>query len=243
MRIHLALLAPLLLGGCAAWQVPTSGGTLPPALRGNAGVTCVLYLDLNGNGWHDQGEPPVPELPVVLDGKARTMTDACGRFRFDGLAPGFHRLSVEPGEVPSVYEGMDRVDQNVRAGTETANAVFEVGMARPRPVATARAAPPTLPVVHQVSATALEAASEVEKQRALVAIEQAAGRLARLRTSGYQVLVQDTLARVEGALTEARGLVAAGDAAGAQRLAGLSATALDESRKRIETETQQPLRW
>lgn len=72
-----------------------------------------VWLDENGNGLQDSGEPGMEGVTVVLlhisadyaeTEAARTATDANGRYRFDAVRPGTYRVQIElpDGFVPTV---------------------------------------------------------------------------------------------------------------------------------------------
>ncbi len=67
----------------------------------------LCWLDKNENGLQDSGEPGIPNVVVTLwrvlpDGSLSNMgeavTDAYGRYRFDGLYPGVYQASFDPGK-------------------------------------------------------------------------------------------------------------------------------------------------
>jgi len=67
------------------------------------------WVDTNGNGLQDHGEPPLPGVRITLlavgaDGSLAEVgmatTDQYGLYRFDGLRPGAYRVRVE---LPSGY--------------------------------------------------------------------------------------------------------------------------------------------
>lgn len=241
---RIALTALFALTGCGGAHIArTKAADLPATLRGSHIVEGVVYLDVNANGWRDQSEPSIPDLPILLDGTVPATTDPCGQFAFSGLAGGFHRISVDPAEMPAVYSGAPRVSQNIRAGKESANARFEVAVVPPRQVVTVVQKTATVTPAPPVSATALAAALEADKAKAQVAIREVAMHLERIKTSGYAVLVRDIITRIDGSLADARQLVEIGDPAAALRLVTSSQAAVQEARKRIESETRQPLRW
>lgn len=256
MRINYRLLRSYFLPCALALLAASYGGpvfaasvkakNLPEALQGSQSLNGAVFLDVNSNGWRDQGEPAIPELPILLDGIVWALTDSCGQFAFSGLSEGLHTIVIEPAEMPVVYSGAAKVTQTVFAGKATRNSRFEVGLfpPKPRPVVIVKAEKKkkVLTAVEKVAPSA-SVLAEAEKQKALAAIAVVNHQLDRVKSSGYAVLVRDTVTRIEAALAEASSLSDAGDYAGALRLAGLSATAMDEARKRIETETQQPLRW
>ncbi|TVP42678.1 MAG: hypothetical protein EA350_14965 [Gemmatimonadales bacterium] len=74
-------------------------GTLPALER--SGVSGVVYLDENGNGRPDPGEPTVPGVRVVVEGRSVT-TDAEGRYSAENLTP-FEatRVSIHAPSVPN----------------------------------------------------------------------------------------------------------------------------------------------
>ena len=76
-------------------------GTRPGASSAGGGrIEGVVFLDTNGNGRPDAGEGFVANVTVVLDGLYAVRTDALGRYAFDFVASGEHRLQVLPDNVP-----------------------------------------------------------------------------------------------------------------------------------------------
>lgn len=64
-----------------------------------------LLHDANGNGQPDEGDRPLDEVVVLLDGGARSELVTKGRFRFDAVRAGSHHVellveSLEPGTTP-----------------------------------------------------------------------------------------------------------------------------------------------
>ncbi len=57
---------------------------------GNTWANVVLFMDLNGNGKYDKGEPVA-------------VTDADGRFTFTGVENKGHAVYIMPGSIPNVY--------------------------------------------------------------------------------------------------------------------------------------------
>ncbi len=246
--VRLAGLLPVTLmivtSGCGGGGiVRTKAADLPASLRGGHVVEGVVYLDVNANGWRDQSEPLIPDLPILLDGSVHSVTNACGQFAFSGLSMGFHRVSVDPAEMPAVYAGAHKVSQNIRAGKETAKSLFEVAVTAPK--STTTIVQRTTQVIQSttLSPAALAAALEAEKAKALVAIKEVAMQLDRIKASGFAPLVKDTVTRIEGAIADAHRLIEIGDPGSALRLATGTGPAVEEARKRIESETQRPLRW
>lgn len=52
-----------------------------------------VFYDLNGNGLDDAGEPGLPGAKVQLDDNHTATTDGTGRFIFNAIEPGEHRLA------------------------------------------------------------------------------------------------------------------------------------------------------
>jgi len=60
----------------------------PPELRG------VLFVDLNANGEYDADEPPLSQIPLLLDEEILASTDEEGRASFTDLEPGEHTATI-----------------------------------------------------------------------------------------------------------------------------------------------------
>lgn len=84
------------------------------------------YLDGNGNGTRDANEPGIAGIIVFLDGIQAVRTDTAGHYRFDDVADGPHRITVNADALPlpwSMQSGggngsfMTTVDVGVRATT------------------------------------------------------------------------------------------------------------------------------
>jgi hypothetical protein len=66
-----------------------------------AGVSGLVFLDENGNGIRDPGEPGVPGVRVLVEGRA-VVTDAEGRYTADHLLPWeATRISVHEPSIPN----------------------------------------------------------------------------------------------------------------------------------------------
>ncbi len=89
-----------------------------------AGVGDRVWLDINGNGRQDAGEPGIAGVVVRLTGTdidgnsvdRSDITDSDGSYRFEGLQPGFYQVTIE---VPAGYRvtaanqgSDDRIDSN-----------------------------------------------------------------------------------------------------------------------------------
>jgi uncharacterized repeat protein (TIGR01451 family) len=60
-----------------------------------------VFMDCNGNGIQDPGEPGVPAVRVWLETGVSITTDAEGRFSFCGLSPRSHVLRVDRSTLPA----------------------------------------------------------------------------------------------------------------------------------------------
>jgi SdrD B-like domain len=59
-----------------------------------------VYLDGNGNGIRDANESGVAAIIVILDGIQAVSTDQTGLYRFDNVADGPHRITVNADALP-----------------------------------------------------------------------------------------------------------------------------------------------
>jgi cell division septation protein DedD len=66
-------------------------GLLRP-FRGD--IDGVVFQDDDGQGKYSPGLPPLAHVEIVLDGVTYSRTDAAGRFRFDGVSSGRHRVEA-----------------------------------------------------------------------------------------------------------------------------------------------------
>ncbi|RSM46053.1 hypothetical protein DMA12_12265 [Amycolatopsis balhimycina DSM 5908] len=101
--------------GCT--PVTTLGVDHPEDLTLDAGlveprnrVGDFVWLDTNGNGLQDAGEPGVPDVPVVLkDGSgkqlATTKTDGGGKYLFDNLSDGSYQVCFDIAHLPAPVAG------------------------------------------------------------------------------------------------------------------------------------------
>lgn len=219
----------------ANWILATAmlagGVAAAPAPRGRAYIAGLVYLDVNRNGWRDAREPGIPDLPIEVDGGIRVLTDRTGGFTVPGLSEGAHRLTIEQSEIPVEFRPFRKLFREVHASADP-GLPLEIRLSwRPTP-----------PQIVMVSSTVTEAPGD-DRPRALVAIEQVERKLGRLKSSGYQILVQEAVTRAEAALREARLSLDGGDAASALHIAEAWSGAVEEARRQIESQTRQSIRW
>ena len=55
-----------------------------------------IFFDYNGNGKHEQNEPPVPSARINLDGSNLTSTNSTGHYEIRQVAEGIHQLKIFP---------------------------------------------------------------------------------------------------------------------------------------------------
>jgi len=58
-------------------------------------ISGVVFVDSLHKGVYQAGMNPVPQAIVILDGQKTVVTDALGRFHFDGVAVGDHRIQLQ----------------------------------------------------------------------------------------------------------------------------------------------------
>ena len=95
------------------------GYTPPP---GSIGDT--IWVDADGDGEQDPGEPGIPGVTVNLYDAAgnviaTTVTDEQGKYLFPALAEGIYGVGVDISTVPSQYSAHDLGDPDVRDGVTT----------------------------------------------------------------------------------------------------------------------------
>lgn len=129
-----ATIAPRQRFGWISLRYEEQAGSPSLALGGRAGqgggrIAGVLFLDSNGNGRLDPGEPLAPNVSILLDGRYSVQTDALGRFEFPFVGSGEHRLRVVPDNLPlpwAVQDGGVVVRVERRETTQVS-----IGAARP----------------------------------------------------------------------------------------------------------------
>ncbi len=62
-----------------------------------------VWVDLNGNGGQDPGEPGLEGADIWTDDGEVSSTDAEGKFSFRNLRPGRHAFRLDPATLPAAY--------------------------------------------------------------------------------------------------------------------------------------------
>jgi uncharacterized repeat protein (TIGR01451 family) len=62
-----------------------------------------VFIDLNGNGDQNEGEPGVPAARLILEDGTSVMTDEDGKYSLYGLTRTTHVLKLDPATFPSVF--------------------------------------------------------------------------------------------------------------------------------------------
>ncbi len=78
-----------------------------------------VFMDSNANGRRDADEHGVPSIIIILDGMQAVSTDQAGRYRFDDVADGTHRITVNADALPLPWS----LNSN---GTTAANGTFAI---------------------------------------------------------------------------------------------------------------------
>jgi hypothetical protein len=90
-----------------------------------------VWLDANGNGRLDGGEPALPDVRIVTASGRDTLTDANGEFILNDLPPGEHTLLIDERTLPErTKPAVASLQVVVKAAGETGGAAFPV-VARP----------------------------------------------------------------------------------------------------------------
>ena len=88
----------------------SSGGVGAGSIRGT------VYYDENRDLVRQPGEHPAAGVVVVIDGRYETRTDAQGRYEFDPVYPGPHRVSLVSADLPLPWGLDDEAPQTVEVG-------------------------------------------------------------------------------------------------------------------------------
>lgn len=76
-----------------------AGCSSAPSEPASADVTVRLFVDSNGNRTWDEGETPLPDVAVFLDGDWSEVTDPEGVAVFEAVSGSGHAISVDEGVV------------------------------------------------------------------------------------------------------------------------------------------------
>jgi len=79
-------------------------GAAPGAVVATGRIAGVVFLDVNKNGLRDASEEVVPNITLLLDGRYSVQTDINGKYVFDRVAVGSHRVTVQDDNLPLPWE-------------------------------------------------------------------------------------------------------------------------------------------
>ena len=86
----------------------------------------VVWMDLNGNGKLDEGEPMLADVRVVTGSGRDTLTDAQGEFILGDLPPGEHVVLIDEKTLAENTKSAGSVRATVEAGGETNKVNFPI---------------------------------------------------------------------------------------------------------------------
>jgi hypothetical protein len=91
-----------------------------------------VWLDLNGNGQQDAGEPPLPDVRVVTGSGRDTLTDGMGEFVLSDLQPGEHVILIDEKTLPEMHKSaVGSLRVVIKPGGETPGILFPVVVRTP----------------------------------------------------------------------------------------------------------------
>ena len=130
------------LNACSNFSVsPTAAVPTQSQLQNQYKITGVIFVDNNGNGKPDAGEPGFTNAQIITEGQAglSTTPDANGAFQFSNLAPGTYSVSAIIGGVKL----FTTPPQNLNGQTLSINVTFPVppALLTPTPVSGSQQAP------------------------------------------------------------------------------------------------------
>jgi hypothetical protein len=86
--------------GFSAGRAKSSIGVRAYPVGGTGALQGRVFLDANGNGRRDAAEAGAAGIMVILDGVFAVRTDQAGYYRFDDVADGQHRVTVNYDALP-----------------------------------------------------------------------------------------------------------------------------------------------
>lgn len=84
----------------SAGSAKTVSGRPEYPVGGSGNLEGLVYMDSNANGRRDADERGVSGIIIILDGMQAISTDQSGRYRFDKVADGPHRITVNADALP-----------------------------------------------------------------------------------------------------------------------------------------------
>ena len=99
--------------------------TVRPDINNLSFITGIVYLDENGNRQYDEGEKPVPNIRMSLNGRI-AVTDEDGEYLFNYVQPGTYQLNFALKSLTTDYT--PATDVKLLRIKETENMFFDFGL-------------------------------------------------------------------------------------------------------------------
>ena len=80
-----------------------AGKSIDFGLVSRSSAMGLIFNDINGNGKFDPGDFGIAKVKVVLDGKTQRVTENSGRYRFDDIPTGTHKIQMDLRSLPIGY--------------------------------------------------------------------------------------------------------------------------------------------
>lgn len=97
------------------WGAPSRilGRVSGEEILGVGSIQGIVFEDVNQNRLKDRNEKGLPGVRVTLEDGSLTLTDEQGIYRFNNVAAGSHRLSLDVRRIPAQYYILDEVPKTV----------------------------------------------------------------------------------------------------------------------------------